>query len=166
MSQLQQHENIGIRLEELMKRLLRPIFNKIASLLGIPRIHDRLNKLEEWVAPNGPGTDLFTLMERRLTDLVMSQVFATREEINSTALHVENRLVSLNEALVSYIDAKQQQNRDSIDDFVRQQSAVISDLRQSIDTIRRLANGTSQTTHPQSQCINNNATGTTPNIIL
>jgi O-antigen chain-terminating methyltransferase len=158
-----------------MKRVLRPIFYRIAVSLGIPGIHNRLDELERHVSPSGLKSDMFSAMERRITDLAMAQMPPMREELSrlrtvreelaTHVLHVENRLRSLNEALVSHVDAKQQQNKDSIDDFVRLQSAVISDLRQSIDTIRRLANGTSQKTRSQSQSVDNNPTSTPSSVI-
>jgi O-antigen chain-terminating methyltransferase len=148
-----------------MKRLLRPLFNKVASLLGIPVVYDRLNKLEQAIGSNDVRPDMFSTMERRITDLAMSQLTPIRDEIKATVAHLENRLISLNEALVSYVDAKQQQNKDSISDFIQQQSVIVSDLRQSIDTIRRLNSGTSQATSPQPHGEGNNPVATPPTII-
>lgn len=128
-----------------MKRLLRPFFNKIASLLGIPTVQDRLNKLEDLVSARGLQADVFTTMERRITDLAMAQLTPLRDDLGLRITHeiavasanTENRLISLNDALVAYVDAKQVQNGQTIEEFTQQQQAVVSTLRQSLDTVRR-----------------------------
>ncbi len=138
----------GVRLRLSMKRLLRPIFNKIASLLGIPSVYERLNSLEEYVSPSGLRSDMFTMLERRITDLVMAQFSALREEMITKAQYAENRLTSLNEALVSYVDAKQGQNDEKMAEFTRLQSDAIAELKQSLDTIRRLVTSSSSISTP------------------
>lgn len=127
-----------------MKRHLRPLFNKAASMLGVVGVQERLNKLETYVSPAGLDGSTFTLMERRITDLAMSQLAPINEELDSsreliaaTALHAETRLQDLNAALVTYVDAKQSQNESAINDFITQQGTLISEIRQSVDTIRR-----------------------------
>jgi len=131
---------MGLGSISLMKRLLRPLFNKAASMLGVVGVQERLNRLEENVSPRGLDSDVFTMMERRVTDLAMSQLAPLRDEIANTALHAETRLQDLNAALVAYVDAKQLQNESSIEDFKQQQVSLISEIRQSIDTIRRQLN--------------------------
>ncbi len=127
-----------------MKRLLRPLFNKVASLLGVVGVQERLNKLENYVSPAGLDANTFTMMERRVTDLAMSQLVPYRDElkalhdaVTTTALHAEARLQDLNTALVAFVDAKQLQNESTIEDFSKQQTTLISEIRQSVDTIRR-----------------------------
>lgn len=120
-----------------MKRFLRPFFNKVASLLGIPSVQNRLTQLEDVVSARGLQADVFTMMERRISDLAMAQLTPLRDEISDAANNAENRLMSLNEALVGYVNAKQEQNNQTIEEFVRQQTVIISEVRQSIDAIRR-----------------------------
>ena len=138
----------------LMKRLLRPLLNKMASLVGIPNIYDRLNSLEIKTSLNSPSADAFTMMERRTIDLAMSQIVPLREQIlnqysqleqdiTTASAHSENRLQNLNESLVSYADAKQEQNTNAIVDFTQNQARVIAEIRQSFETIRRQVGETS-----------------------
>jgi SAM-dependent methyltransferase len=127
----------------LMKRLLRPLLNKMASLVGIPNIYDRLNSLETQISPVNPSIDAFTMMERRTIDLAMASLTPLREELAATTSNNENRIKTLNEALVTYVDAKQEQNNNTIVDFTQQQAKVIADIRQSFDTIRRQVTETS-----------------------
>jgi SAM-dependent methyltransferase len=135
---------MGLGSISLMKRLLRPLFNKVASLLGVVGVQERLNKLENYVSPAGLDANTFTMMERRVTDLAMSQLVPYRDElkalhdaVTTTALHAEARLQDLNTALVAFVDAKQLQNESTIEDFSKQQTTLISEIRQSVDTIRR-----------------------------
>ena len=130
----------------LMKRLLRPLFNKAASMLGVVGVQERLNRLENYVSPAGLDADTFTMMERRITDLAMSQLVPIHDSIAATALHAETRLQDLNAALVAYVDAKQLQNESTIENFIAQQANLISEIRQSVDTIRRQLNATPTTT--------------------
>lgn len=128
-----------------MKRLLRPVLNKMASLVGIPNIYDRLNSLEAQVPPVSPSLDALTMMERRTVDLSMSQITPLRESIIHQSAHSENRLQSLNESLVSYVDAKHEQIHHSMADFAQKQSSVVADIRQSFDAIRRQVSESSGT---------------------
>lgn len=120
-----------------MKRLLRPIFQKAASSLGIPNVQQRLDKLEERISPSGVTPNVLSSIERRAIDLAMAQMTPLRDELTNVANNAENRLISLNESLVAYVNAKQEQNVDAIAEFIQQQSNVISQLRQSLDAIRR-----------------------------
>ena len=129
----------------LMKRLLRPLLYKMASLVGIPNIYDRLNSLEIKTSLNSPSADAFTMMERRTIDLAMASLTPLREELAATTSNNENRIKSLNEALVTYVDAKQEQNTNAIVDFTQNQARVIAEIRQSFDTIRRQVGETSST---------------------
>jgi len=90
--------------------------------------------------------------EERLvhTDLVLKQSLIDAEERlvhlhEVTRLENQNHLISLNENLVAYIDAKQLQNTEEITSNNASYGEIISSLRQSIDVVRRqLANsGTS-----------------------
>lgn len=109
----------------------------MASLVGIPNIYDRLNWLENQTLPISPSVDALTMMERRTIDLALSQIAPLRNEIAAASSHNENRFQSFNESLVSYVDAKQGQNQQSILDFTQQQASVIAEIRQSFDSIRR-----------------------------
>jgi len=135
---------MGLGSISLMKRLFRPLFNKVASMLGVVGVQERLNKLENLVAPVGLDANTLTMMERRFTDLAMSRSVPYSDEledlhteITATALHAETRLQDLNTALVDYVDAKQLQNESTIEEFTQQQAILISEIRQSVDTIRR-----------------------------
>lgn len=162
----------GVRLLTPMKRLLRPLFNKLASMLGVTGVQERLNRLESWEAPtrNDPVPGMLSMMERRMMDLAMSQISPLREEIAANAFHIRNeiataslhaetRLQSLNESLVAYVDAKQLQNESTIDEFVKQQALLISEIRQSIDTIRRQLSAASSGATPRTE---SSVTGTAP----
>ena len=65
--------------------------------------------------------------------------------------HFENRLASLNEALVAYVDAKQDQQSLALGSSIDEISARLAQLRQSIDTLRLqlAATGSSSTTPPE-----------------
>ena len=121
----------------MLKRLVRPVFNKTASLLGIPEVQQRLNEVEGRVIPAAITAEALRNIERRAVDLAMAQLAPLRSEIAHTTQHAEDRLLSLNEALVAYVDAKQVQNAQSIDAFKSEQLAKIAEIRQSVDTIRR-----------------------------
>jgi SAM-dependent methyltransferase len=153
-----------------MKRLLRPLFNKLASMLGVTGVQERLNHLEAHGSPSNLAPEIFSMMERRLMDLAMSQLTPLhneiaaseeqlRHQITLTALHAETRLQSLNESLVAYIDAKQLQNESTIDEFVKQQALLISEIRQSVDTIRRQLSAVPSGTTPRAQA---SASGSAP----
>ena len=150
----------------MVKKLLRPIFNKLASSLGIYQVQQRLDVLEQMVPEPPLNAALFDLLERRIIDVAMArnasitndlsetnsalsqtnsalkQAIADTEErlthLNAVAKgDFENRLTSLNQALVSYVDAKQLQNTEAISSNEASYGEVISSLRQSIDVIRR-----------------------------
>jgi hypothetical protein len=117
----------------VVKKLLRRIFNKLASSLGIQHIQQRLDVLEH-AAP-------FDLLERRVVDVVMARVADTEERLihlNAVARgDFENRLISLNQALISYVEAKQDLNLKVFATHEESQSGIVAALRQSIDVIRR-----------------------------
>jgi O-antigen chain-terminating methyltransferase len=82
--------------------------------------------------------------EERLVqaDLLGRQLLVDAEErlvhLNEvTRLENQNRLISLNESLVAYVDAKQLQNTEAISSNEASYGEIISSLRQSIDVIRR-----------------------------
>lgn len=161
---------MGLGSISLMKRLLRPLFNKLASMLGVTGVQERLNRLETGVSPSDLVPGMFSMMERRTLDLSMSQLTPLRDEITAseerlmhqialTSLHAETRLQSLNDALVAYVDAKQLQNESTIDEFVKQQTFLISEIRQSVDTIRRQLSAAPSGATPRTE---SSVTGTTP----
>ena len=122
----------------------------MASLIGIPSIYHRLNTLERNVSQISPSLGAFNIMERRMVDLAMSlhsplrdELASLRNELTAATLNNENRLKSLNEAFVTYVDAKQEQSSNTINEFTQQQAKVIAEIRQSFDTIRRQVTETS-----------------------
>lgn len=121
----------------VLKRLVRPLFNKTASLLGIPEVQERLNEVETSMNASALNEHAIRNLERRATDLAMAKLVPLRDELKAVAEHAEIRLMDLNKALVEYVDAKQEQNLNSIEDFKNQQVAKITEIRQSVDTIRR-----------------------------
>lgn len=128
----------------MLKRLIRPVFNKTASLLGIPEVQQRLNDVESRVMPTVISADALRNIERRAADLAMAQVAPLREDlvglfnqVNNVSTHAEIRLMDLNKALVEYVDAKQAQNEASFENFRNEQISKITEIRQSVDTIRR-----------------------------
>ena len=121
----------------VLKRLVRPLFNKTASLLGIPEVQQRLNDVESAMNASALNENAVRNLERRATDLAMAKLVPLHDELKAVADHAEIRLMDLNKALVEYVDAKQIQNIDTIEDFKNQQTAKITEIRQSVDTIRR-----------------------------
>jgi O-antigen chain-terminating methyltransferase len=117
----------------------------MASMLGIANIYNRLDSLEKQVAPVSPSFGAFDIMERRMVDLAMASHSPLRDELASATLNNENRIKSLNEALVTYVDAKQEQNNQKIIEITNKQSKIIAEIRQSFDTIRRQVTETSIT---------------------
>lgn len=74
----------------------------------------------------------------------MSQLIPLRDEISAVAANAENRLISLNESLVNFIEAKQSQTESALAENAHQQSTRITEIRQSVDTIRRQLGAGSQ----------------------
>lgn len=136
-----------------MKRLLRPFFNKAASSLGIPEVQKRINRLEEHISPSGITPNLLATIERRATDLAMAQLTPLREELSTASAHAENRLASLNEALVAYVDAKQLQNSEATSAFLKEQSEILAEFRRSLDALRRQLSSTSVVSNKGSNAI-------------
>ena len=150
----------------MVKKLLRPIFNKLASSLGVQQIQHRVDTLEQVVHEPPLSAAFFDLLERRIVDIAMArtapitnnlsktnsalaetnsalkQAIADAEErlthLNAVSKgDFENRIISLNQALVSYVDAIQLQNVEAISSNEAYNSEIISAIRQSIDVIRR-----------------------------
>lgn len=136
----------------MVKKLLRPIINRLARLLGIQQVQQRINALESAVHEPALNSALFDLLERRIVDLAMARSMVLNESVKQslidaeerlvhlnevTRLENQNHLISLNENLVAYIDAKQLQNTEAILSNEAAYSEIISSLRQSIDVIRR-----------------------------
>jgi O-antigen chain-terminating methyltransferase len=143
----------------VVKKLLRPIINRVARLLGIQQVQQRINALESAVHEPALNSALFDLLERRIVDVAMARSMVFNEShtaaISSvkqslidaeerlvhlnevTRLENQNHLISLNENLVAYTDAKQLQNTEAILSNEAAYSEIVSSLRQSIDVIRR-----------------------------
>ena len=157
----------------VVKKLLRPIFNKLASSLGVQQVQQRVDVLENVVHEPPLNAALFDLLERRIVDVAMArtasimndlaetnsalaetnsalaetnsalkQAVADTEErlthLNAvTRGDIENRLISLNQALVSYVDTKQDLNLNAFAAHEESQSEIVAAMRQSIDVIRR-----------------------------
>ena len=160
-----------------MKKLLRPIFNKLASSLGVQQMQQRVDALEGVVHEIPLSPAFFDLLERRIVDVAMARTAsitnnlaetnsALKQAITDTEERLthlnavskgdfENRIISLNQALVSYVDAKQLQNTEAISSNETSNSEIISAIRQSIDVIRRqsavVTNPATQQLGPQSQ---------------
>jgi O-antigen chain-terminating methyltransferase len=120
--------------------------------LGIQQVQQRIDSLESVVHEPALNPALFDLLERRIVDLAMARAMVLNESLKHalidveerlthlnelTRLEGENRLISLNENLVAYIDAKQLQNTDAISSNEATYAEMTSSLRQSIDVIRR-----------------------------
>ena len=139
---------LSTTIENVLKRLIRPVFNKTASLLGIPEVQQRLNEVESRVMPTVINANALLNIERRATDLAMAHVAPLREQLEAVAIYAENRLVDLNKALVEYVDAKQAQNEASFENFRNEQISKVTEIRQSVDTIRRQLSATPKSVSP------------------
>jgi hypothetical protein len=68
----------------VVKELLRPIFNKLASSLGIYQVQQRLDVLEH-VVPEPPlNAALFDLLERRIVDVAMARTASITNDLSET----------------------------------------------------------------------------------
>ncbi len=171
----------------MVKKLLRPIVNRVARLLGIQQVQHRIDALERVVHEPALNPALFDLLERRIVDLAMARSMVFNESLTEAVSVVkqslsqtnsalsqtnsalsqtiadteerlthlnavirgdfENRLISLNEALVAYVDAKQIQNTEAISSSEASYGEIISSLRQSIDVIRRQSANSGPSAH-------------------
>lgn len=171
----------------MVKKLLRPIVNRVARLLGIQQVQHRLDSLERVVHEPALNPALFDLLERRIVDLAMARSMVFNESLTEavsfvkqsladteerlvqadllgrqllvdaeerlvhlnevTRLENQNRLISLNESLVAYVDAKQLQNTEAISSNEASYGEIISSLRQSIDVIRRQSANSGPSAH-------------------
>ena len=140
-------------------------------------MQQRVDALEGVVHEIPLSPAFFDLLERRIVDVAMARTASitnnlaetnsglkqaiTDTEERLTHLNAvskgdfENRIISLNQALVSYVDAKQLQNTEAISSNETSNSEIISAIRQSIDVIRRqsavVTNPATQQLGPQSQ---------------
>jgi 2-polyprenyl-3-methyl-5-hydroxy-6-metoxy-1,4-benzoquinol methylase len=134
----------------VVKKLLRPIVNRIARLLGIQQVQQRIDSLESVVHEPALNLALFDLLERRIVDLALARATVFNESLQQLIVDVEerseNRLISLNENLVAYTDAKQLQNIEVISSNKASYEETASSLRQSIDVIRRQSASSSKPT--------------------
>lgn len=144
----------------MLRKLLRPLFNKVSSSLGVLDVQHRIDSLEQRPAVQHFDAAVFDILERRIIDLTMAKNMLLSQSIRDTeerlvhqtqmaSNNTENRLQSLNEALVSFVDSKQQQNLSIIASAEESQSLLIADFRQSIDAIRRQVSSSSSSTRPQ-----------------
>ena len=164
----------------MVKKLLRPIVNRVARLLGIQQVQHRIDSLERVVHEPALNPALFDLLERRIVDLAMARSMVFNESLTEAVSVVkqslsqtnsalsqtiadteerlthlnavikgdfENRLISLNEALVAYVDAKQLQNTEAISSNEASYGEIVSSLRQSIDVIRRQSANSGPSAH-------------------
>ena len=164
----------------MVKKLLRPIVNRVARLLGIQQVQHRIDSLERVVHEPALNPGLFDLLERRIVDLAMARSMVFNESLTEAVSVVkqslsqtnsslsqtiadteerlthlnavikgdfENRLISLNEALVAYVDAKQIQNTEAISSSEASYGEIVSSLRQSIDVIRRQSANSGPSAH-------------------
>ena len=164
----------------MVKKLLRPIVNRVARLLGIQQVQHRIDSLERVVHEPALNPALFDLLERRIVDLAMARSMVFNESLTEAVSVVkqslsqtnsalsqtiadteerlthlnavikgdfENRLISLNEALVAYVDAKQIQNTEAISSSEASYGEIVSSLRQSIDVIRRQSANSGPSAH-------------------
>lgn len=137
------------------RRVLKKLFLRLASLLGIPEIQHRLDLLDTEVrrveSLIGPVADL---VERRASDIsgaLNTQVASTHEALSSAieslaadqqslaerqSAHFENRLTSLNEALVAFVDAKDEQQRLALVASMEELADRQVQIRQTVDTLR------------------------------
>lgn len=128
-----------------MKRLLRKVFVRASSLFGIPEIQARLDRVE--LSQNSLRTDtessasaLAGHVDRRLSDISGAIQF----QVKAQADHFENRLTSLNDALVRHIDGKQalvdtkhSEIDSALEESRHQISQELGSFRQALDTVRR-----------------------------
>lgn len=139
----------------MLKGVLRKVFIRISSLFGIPEIQSRLDVLDRFSKSVLDASErsaesaaaLANLVDRRLADIggavnadikVMSNDLTDlMERIEKLREHQENRLVSLNEALVNHIDFKQQQTERDLAAALAEQAGHLQSIRQSLDSVRR-----------------------------
>ena len=135
----------------VVKKLLRPIFNKLASSVGVVQVQQRVDVLEHVVHEPPLNAAHFDLLERRIVDLAMARTASIMNDLAETnsALKqaitdteerlthlnavtrgdIENRLISLNQALVSYVDTKQDLNLDAFAAHEESQSEIVAAMR-------------------------------------
>ena len=137
-------------------------------MFGIPEIQARLDQVEKMAKETMSNAERLssvtsTQMERRLSDIGG----ALRLEINSTTLEIlgartsellghinaarseaENRVTSLNQALVSYVDAKQALNEQSMATNFETTSSQLGSFRETLDNLRRRVEVASTSSRP------------------
>ena len=144
----------------MLRRLLLRVFVRFSSLFGIPELQNRLDQLDHLVRESSTTAERLNNMtlthtERRITESAMAtrselQQFVTHHisAINQTTVELneriteaqrtaENRIVSLNEALVAYVNGKQEQNESENATMRAEVEAQITSFRESLDTVRR-----------------------------
>ena len=129
----------------MLKRVLRKVFVRISSLLGIPEIQARLDAMDRFnrdvLDTSNRVSDaagaIANLVDRRILDLSSAINTDISERVEQLRAHQENRLTSLNEALVRHMDLKQEAIESGLATALSDQSERIQQLRQTVDTVRR-----------------------------
>ena len=137
----------------MLKRVLRKVFVRISSLFGIPEIQARLDRLDHdqqqldrHLNRQNDHVNAFTgQVERRFVDLsgairaefassISSSLAGLEQRIGA---HFENRLTSLNEALVGHVEALGVQVLADASSAVESVKNEVALVRQNLDTVRR-----------------------------
>ena len=137
----------------MLKRVLRKVFVRISSLFGIPEIQARLDRLDHdqqqldrHLNRQNDHVNAFTgQVERRFVDLsgairaefassISSSLAGLEQRIGA---HFENRLTSLNEALVGHVEALGVQVLADASSAVASVKNEVALVRQNLDTVRR-----------------------------
>lgn len=142
-----------------VRHLLLRLFVRISSLFGVPEIQQRLDSQSEKLAElseslmnlSRRSDAVITHLERRIIDLG-SQTSSSHSELdialranteslsarlNDLLAYVDNRVTSLNEALVHYVDAKNSMMADDVADSQSQVEQRVAAMKLAIDAIRR-----------------------------
>lgn len=124
---------------------MRKVFVRISSLFGIPEIQARLDAMDRFnrdvLDTSNRVSDaagaIANLVDRRILDLSSAINTDISERVEQLRAHQENRLTSLNEALVRHMDLKQEAIESGLATALSDQSERIQQLRQTVDTVRR-----------------------------
>ena len=83
----------------MVKKLLRPIVNRVARLLGIQQVQHRIDSLERVVHEPALNPALFDLLERRIVDLAMARSMVFNESLTEAVSVVKQSLSQTSSAL-------------------------------------------------------------------
>lgn len=131
-----------------VRHLLLRLFVRISSLFGVPEIQQRLDSQSEKLAELSEGLmnlsrrsdAVITHLERRIVDLgsqTSSSQSGLSDRLNDLLGYVDNRVTSLNEALVHYVDAKNSMMADDVAESQSQVEQRVAAMKLAIDAIRR-----------------------------